>query len=110
MLARWKELMDGEFVDDVNEHHPLDDWGHTVDHVDRPLKLTGEAWDTLDPTAVAAVNEAIQLERELRGRFNLAAVANLASDLRVSAELHHRTLTEADGAAHRDYPGKQGDS
>jgi len=53
------------------------------------------------PTAVAAVNEALQLERELRGRFNLAAVANLASELRVSAELLHRTLIEAYGIAHR---------
>ena len=102
--------MDGEFVDDVNEHHPLDDWGHTVDHVDGPLKLSGEAWDMLLPTAIAAVNEALQLERDLRGRFNLAAVANLASELRVSAELLHRTLMEAYGIAHRDHPGKQPDA
>lgn len=95
MLARWKELMDGEFVDDVDEYHSVDEWGHTVDHVDGPFKLSGEAWDMLLPTAIAAVNEALQLERDLRGRFDLAAVANLASELRVSAELLHRTLIEA---------------
>lgn len=106
-LARWQELMDGTFPDDVNENYPLDDWGHTVDHVTGPFKVRSELWDMLLPTAVAAANEALQLERDLRGPYNLAAAANLASELRVSAEILHKTLIEAYGVAHREHPGKQ---
>jgi hypothetical protein len=105
-LAGWERLMDGRLLDGINEDEPLDDWGHTVDDVDGPLEWDPEAWDDLIPTAAAGVDEALRLERELRGRFNLADVANLASKLHTTAQLLHRVLLEAYGAAHRTHPGK----
>lgn len=105
-LAWWQQAMEGRFVDGLNDYDPLDDWGHTVDHVDGPLEWNREAWDELVPIAVDAVDEALKLERTLRGQYNLAEVANLASGLRTCAQLLHRALVEAYGAAHRAHPGR----
>lgn len=89
-----------------DDEDPLPDWGHTVEHVPGHLQYNAEAWEGLVPYAVDAVNEALRLEREFRDRFNVAEVANLASDLEETAVALHRALLEAYGAAHRSHPGR----